>query len=78
MTKKDLERRNRFLLLQLKIIAELMEDTIGIGNDELYRKIGEVLHYTNPEKIKYKIQDMEKHDLEYNHLNKEMTISEYE
>lgn len=78
MTKKDLKRRNKFLLLQIKIIKELLEDAHKIEREELYKKLGAVDYYTNPVNIKKNIRIIEENDLEYNFLNELMDINEYE
>lgn len=78
MTKKDLERRNRYLLLQLKVIAGLLKDTAGLKQDEPHERIGAVHHLTDPETIKRHLGFIEAHDTEYNFYNKTMGIKEYE
>ena len=78
MTKKDLERRNKFLLLELKIIRELLSDNAGIEKYELYKKLGRVDSHTDPEEIKKRIKFIEENDLKYNFYSKSMDISEYE
>ena len=78
MTKKDLERRNKFLLLQIKIIRELLSDTEGMERDELFRRIGNADYYTDPEKIKENLRFIEERDLEYNFYRKLMNVNEYE
>lgn len=78
MTKKDLERKNKFLLLQLKIVNELVKDFIDMSADEQMQTIVAIEYYTTPENIKTKIKFIEKHDESYNFYNKLMDIREYE
>lgn len=78
MTKKDLERRNQFLLLQLKIINELTEECIGKSRDEIFEFLGSIAHYASPETIKKDINFIETYNESYNFFNKTMNIKEYE
>ena len=78
MTKKDLERKNKFLLLQLKIVNELVKDFIDMSDDEQMQAIGAIKYYTTPENIKTKIKFIEKHDESYKFYNELMDIREYE
>lgn len=78
MTKKDLERRNKFLLLQLKLINELAENFTDMSHDEQMDAIGVIRCYTNPENIKNYIKFIEDYDESYNFYNKLMNIREYE
>ncbi len=78
MTKKDLERRNKFLLLQLKIVNELVKDVIDMSDDERMQAIGAIEYYTTPENIKANIKFIEDYDKSYNFYNKLMDIREYE
>lgn len=78
MTKKDLERRNKFLLLQLKIVNELVKDFFDMPNDERIQTIGSIEYYTTPEHIKANIKFIEDYNESYNFYNKLMDIKEYE
>lgn len=78
MTKKDLERRNQFLLLQLKIINELAEECTGKDRDEIFENLGAIMYYTSPEALKELINFIEKYNEPYNYFNKTMNIKEYE
>ena len=78
MTKKDLERRNDFLLLQLKIINELINDKELYHNDIKASEIrGSIKYLTRPDTIKDRISFIENHDLTYNNYNEDMTIDDY-
>lgn len=77
MTKKDLERRNKFLLLQIKIIKELSADINGMESEELFERLANINYYTDPENIKEKIRFIEEKDLEYNFYRKLMNVNEY-
>ena len=78
MTKKDLERRNKFLLLQLKIVNELVKDFFDMPDDERIQAIGTIKHYTTPENIKTNIKFIEDYNESYNFFNKLMDVKEYE
>ena len=78
MTKKDLERRNKFLLLQIKIIKELLEDYTYKTEEEQMRALGAIYYYTDPRNIKKAIETIEDFDETYNFYNKTMNIKEYE
>lgn len=78
MTKKDLERRNKFLLLQIKIIKELLEDYTDKTEEEQMRALGAIDYYTDPRNIKKAIETIEDFDETYNFYNKTMNIKEYE
>lgn len=79
MTKKDLERRNKFLLLQIKIIKELISDIdTTMEEEKLYKRLGAADWHTSPENIKQCIKYIEKNDWEYNFYNDTMDIKEYE
>lgn len=71
MTKKDLERRNKFLLLQLKVIQEL-------ATEDRLDNIGAILYYSDPDELKKRLQFIEENDLPYNFYHKTMNIKEYE
>ena len=78
MTKKDLERRNDFLLLQLKIINELINDKELYHNNIKASEIrGSIKYLTRPDTIKDRISFIENHDLTYNNYNEDMTIDDY-
>lgn len=78
MTKKDLERRNKFLLLQIKIVNEMLKDFIEKSEDEQMQAIGAMEYYTAPENIKANIKFIEEYNEDYNFYNKLMDIKEYE
>ena len=59
-----LERRNHFLLLQLKNIFGMTDDL-------------KLLHYTTPSVIKKRIDYIEQNDCPYNFYNKTENIREY-
>ena len=77
MTKKNLERRNKFLLLQLKVIQELVTE-YRLDKDELMLNIGAILYYSDPDELKKRLQFIEENDLPYNFYHKTMNIKEYE
>lgn len=78
MTKKDLERRNDYLLLQLKIINQLINDKEQYRNDDRASEIrGAIRYITSPDAIKDNIEFIEKYDEKYNFYNKTMTIEDY-
>lgn len=78
MTKKDLERRCDFLLLQLKIINELINDKELYRNEDRASEIrGAIKYITSPDAIKDCISFIERHDLTYNAYNEDMTIDDY-
>ena len=78
MTKKDLERRNDFLLLQLKIINELINDKELYRNNYRASEIrGSIRYITSPDAVKDRINFIEKHNLTYNAYNEDMTIDNY-
>lgn len=77
MTKKDLERRNKYLLLQLKQIHDLTENAPHNRNG-IWQTIGHIQYYSDPETIKENIGYIERYDHEYNFFEKDKDISEYE
>ena len=72
MTKNDLERENKFLKLQLKIINDLWLDTPGMGRDELFEIIGACTFYAG--KYQDSLAYIQKYNLPYNFYNKTMSI----
>lgn len=72
MTKKDLERENRFLKLQLKIIEQLLEESAGKCRDEQAEYIGACLYYSTKHSESYDF--IREHDLPYNFFNQTMKI----
>lgn len=78
MTKKDLERRNKYLLLQLKIIHELTEKYLKEDDDERIRINACISYHSNADKIKEDISFIENCDIEFNFHNKTMNIKDYE
>lgn len=78
MTKKDLEKRNKFLLLQLKKVNELVKDFFYMPDDERIQTIGSIEYYTTPETIKDNIKFIEDYNESYNFYNKLMDVKEYE
>lgn len=74
MTKKDLERRNNFLLLQLKIINEIV--TTADQNNAFY-VMGRMEAITDPATIRSKLRFIEETDSQYNFYTKDMDIENY-
>lgn len=70
MTKKDLERRNKFLMLQLKKIQKWIKDIEKLNNDDMFRQLGKIEYNSDPETIKKLIQYIEENNLEYNFFDK--------
>ena len=77
MTKKDLERRNDFLLLQLKIISELVNDDARYEGDKIHEIIGNIMAITDPENIKDNIHFIESFDKQYNFYREELDLNGY-
>lgn len=77
MTKKDLVRRNRFLLLQLKEIQKLV-DFDYLDYDELMSNVGHIQYLSSPECIKENISFLEEYDLPFDFFHEPMDISDYE
>lgn len=77
MTKKDLARRNKFLLLQLKEIQKLV-DFDYLDYDELMHTIGNIQYLSSPECIKENLTFIENYDLPYDFFHAPMDISDYE
>lgn len=78
MTKKQLERRNDYLLLQLKIINQLVIEAVENGDkDELVKALGAIQYYTEPTTVKHNIQFIEEYDERYNFYNVTTHINEY-
>lgn len=79
LTKKELERRYNYLLLQMKIINELMEsDEIIKDERKRMEHIGAVCYYTRANTIKENLELIEEFNEEYNFYNKTMNIKEYD
>ena len=76
MTKKDLERRYNYLLLQLKkinqITTEIFEDKYAIGE-----AIGDISYYSDKEKIKSNIDFIETYEKKYNFYDETMSADDY-
>lgn len=80
MTKKDLERRNHYLLLQLKLINEAVKEISERGlQDRKYaaEKLGHITYYTEAENIKREIRYIEYFNAEYNMYEPTVDIREY-
>ena len=77
MSKKDLERRYKFLLLQLKEIAEMVNDEDRYENDKIFDYIGKIQYLTDPKKIKDNLMYIENFDRPYNFYKPDKDISEY-
>ena len=77
MTKKTLERRNKFLLLQLKEIQKLA-NTDYLDYDELMQNIGHIQYLSSPECIKENLNFIENYDLPFDFFHEPMGISDYE
>lgn len=78
MTKKDLERRNQFLLLQLKIIHKMLNEVDYQNEQELMQTIGAIEYYSDSETIKENMKFIEEHNETYNFYRKTMNIKDYE
>lgn len=78
MTKKDLERRNQFLLLQLKIINGLAEECNEKTKNEMNRILGAISYYSDSETIKENMKFIEEYNETYNFYHKTMNIKDYE
>lgn len=78
MTKKDLERRNKFLLLQLKIISEMVNNPENMHGVEVHKTLGAIQYYSNSQTIKSNLEFIETYNKEYNFFNSTMDIKEYE
>lgn len=72
MTKKDLEKENKFLKLQLKVIGELLKNAHEMDERELMESIGGVKHIT--ECYDENFEFIKAYDLEYNYFNDNMSI----
>lgn len=76
MTKKDLERRYNYLLLQLKkinqITTEMFEYKYEIGE-----AIGAISYYSNKEKLKSNIDFIETYEKKYNFYDETMSADDY-
>lgn len=72
MTKNDLEKENKFLKLQLKVISELLKDSYKMDEIELFESIGRVKHVTECHERQFK--SIKEHDLPYNFYNENMSI----
>lgn len=77
MTNKDLERRNDFLLLQLKIISRLVNDDTRYEGDRIHEIIGNIMAITDPENIKDNIHFIEKFDKKYNFYDEDITVDDF-
>lgn len=78
MTKKDLERRNRYLLLQLKMIHDLIKDAAYMSKNDLFENIGTIQHLSSAKSIKSNLEFIEKYDEQYNFYDKGEDINDYE
>ena len=74
MKNKDLERENKFLKLQLKIINQLLEESAGKTEIEQQEYIGACLYYSDSDKYKEKYDFIREYDLTYNFYNKTMQV----
>ena len=72
MSKKDLERENKILKLQLRIIYDLLKDTPGMERDALFENIGACAYYAG--KYQESLDYIRQYDLPYNFYNKTMSI----
>lgn len=71
MTKRQLERENKFLRLELKIISELLQDALN-KKDERIECIAAAKYYS--ENYQKNLDFINEHDLEYNFYNKTMKL----
>ena len=72
MTKKDLELENKFLKLQLKVINDMLENSVEISKDELSEVISAIKYYCN--NYESELSFIKENDLPYNFYNQLMTI----
>lgn len=77
MTKKDLERRYNYLLLQIKIINEQTQDIVGFTEDDLFIKLAKIKCFSSSENIKNQLEFIESSNTSYNFFKKDMTVDEY-
>ena len=77
MTKKDLERRNDFLLLQLKIINGLVNEEGRYDEYRIYEIIGTIMAITDADYINENIRFIERFNEPYNCGYKDMNIDDY-
>ena len=75
MTKKDLERENKFLKLQLKIIEQLLEESAGKDKNEQQEYIGACIYYSREYQKSYDF--IRENDLPYNFYNSTMKVQQY-
>lgn len=78
MTKKNLERRNKYLLLQLKMIHDLVKQDPSILRKELFENIGTIQYLSSAKSIKENLEFIEKYDEQFNFYDKGEDISDYE
>lgn len=78
MTKKNLERRYKFLLLQLKKIHELEEKWLDADSKQRAEMMGQIRYISDHESLIERMEDIEDFNAEYNFFNKEMTIDNEE
>ena len=71
-TKKDLERENNFLKLQLKVISELIAECNGSDLNKTFENIGAIKYYS--ERYQEELNFIVEHDLPYNFYHKLMTV----
>lgn len=72
MTKRELERENKFLRLELKIIADLLKEAFDKQDIERLECIAAAKYYA--ENYQNNLDFINENDLEYNFYNKTMSI----
>lgn len=78
MTKKNLERRNKYLLLQLKMIHDLVIQDTSILREKMFENIGHIQYLSSTENIKENLRFIERYDKQFDFFNKEEDINDYE
>lgn len=77
MTKKDLERRNEYLLLQLKNVNETLNNLDFCDMHIAMRSIGFLLNISDSETIKNRLEFIEEYNQSYNFYDKDKNINDY-
>lgn len=71
---KDLERRNKFLLLQLKIISDCVKNP---NYENIVETLGPIMSRSDSGTIKGNVHYIEVFDNEYNYFEPEINIDDY-
>lgn len=77
MTKKELEKKYKFVLGQLEMIHAIAKNC-NFDENEIPKTIGRIDFLSDPKYIKEKLEFIEKYDKHYNFFNKTEDISDYE